>query len=77
MPMRRTMSAWSHLYRPLKDNLPPANYHGGMSLERIQPDDHAATAIFTDGARVSADLLIGADGIRSAVRGALMPDLTT
>jgi 2-polyprenyl-6-methoxyphenol hydroxylase-like FAD-dependent oxidoreductase len=73
--MRRTMTAWSHLYRPLRDALPPAHYFGGVGIERFAADDRGVTADFTDGARTSADLLIGADGVRSSVRGQLVPDL--
>src|SRR5262249_2732822 len=36
MAMRRTMTAWSRLYRPLKDNLPSESYHGGKLLERLE-----------------------------------------
>ena len=75
IPMRRTMTAWSHLYRPLRDALPPAHYFGGVGLERVAADDRGVTAHFTDGACRNADLLIAADGVRSSVRGQLMPDL--
>ena len=75
LPMHRTMTAWSRLYRPLKDHLPPASYHAGKLLERIETDDNGATAIFADGARVTADLLIGADGFRSTVRAQVLPDV--
>jgi 2-polyprenyl-6-methoxyphenol hydroxylase-like FAD-dependent oxidoreductase len=75
MAMRRTMTAWSHLYRPLKDNLPSESYHSGKLLEGLETDDNAATAIFSDGTRVSADLLIGADGFRSTVRNQILPEV--
>ena len=75
MAMRRTMTAWSRLYRPLKDNLPSGSYHSGKLLESIETDDNAATAIFSDGTRISADLLIGADGFRSTVRNQILPEV--
>ena len=37
-PARRTMTAWSRLYRPLRDNLPPGSYHNGMLFERLEDD---------------------------------------
>jgi 2-polyprenyl-6-methoxyphenol hydroxylase-like FAD-dependent oxidoreductase len=73
--VRRTMTAWSRLYRPLRDNLPAGSYHNGMLLERVETDDDAATAIFADGTRATADLLVGADGFRSTVRAHVLPDL--
>ena len=74
-PARRTMTAWSRLYRPLRDNLPAGSYHNDMLLERVETDERAATAIFADGSRVTADLLIGADGFRSTVRTQVLPTL--
>ena len=75
MAMRRTMTAWSRLYRPLKDNLPSESYHSGKLLESLETDDNGVTAIFSDGSRVSADLLIGADGFRSTVRNQILPEV--
>jgi 2-polyprenyl-6-methoxyphenol hydroxylase-like FAD-dependent oxidoreductase len=74
-PAHRTMTAWSRLYRPLRDNLPPGSYHNGMLLMRVETDNDAATAVFADGSRVTADLLVGADGFRSTVRSHVLPDL--
>ncbi len=74
VPAPRTMSAWARLYRPLKDIFPAAQYHFGMNLERVEQNADNVTAIFTDGTRVSGDLLIGADGFRSTVRAQMMPE---
>ena len=71
----RIMSAWSRLYRPLRDALPAASYHAGRALERIDAERDGVTAIFADGSRASGDLLIGADGFRSTVRTQFLPDL--
>jgi salicylate hydroxylase len=43
-------------------------------LNRIIDNDDGATAIFENGVTVSADLLVGADGIRSQVRKHLFSD---
>ena len=40
--LARVMSAWARLYRPLRDALPDANYHPGMTLARarlVPPDE--------------------------------------
>ncbi|HEV3184356.1 MAG TPA: FAD-dependent monooxygenase [Xanthobacteraceae bacterium] len=73
--LERVMSAWARLYRPLRDALPAANYHPGMALARVETDENGATAIFTDGTRISGDLLVGADGGRSTVRTQFLPDV--
>ena len=69
----QVMTAWERVYRILRDAFPPAQYHRGRSLSALEQGDDGVTAIFADGARERADLLIGADGIRSAVRGMCAP----
>jgi 2-polyprenyl-6-methoxyphenol hydroxylase-like FAD-dependent oxidoreductase len=69
------LTAWASIYRPLKSLLPDACYFAGMSLERIEQEARGVTAIFADGTRVRADLLIGADGIRSSVRSQFAPEI--
>jgi 2-polyprenyl-6-methoxyphenol hydroxylase-like FAD-dependent oxidoreductase len=67
------MSAWSRIYRPLKDLLPAANYHFGKTLERIDEDAGGVTAYFGDGTTARGDLLVAADGVRSTVRAQVLP----
>lgn len=74
-PAQRTMTAWSRIYRPLKDHIPVSDYHYGMRLERAETIDGKAVATFADGTVRDADLLIGADGFRSSVRRSVLPDL--
>jgi 2-polyprenyl-6-methoxyphenol hydroxylase-like FAD-dependent oxidoreductase len=73
MPQR--MSAWSRVYRLLKDALPAQQYRYGMDLARVEPDERGVTAVFANGTRERGDLLIGADGVRSTVRRQLWPDI--
>lgn len=42
--------------------------HLGMNCVGVEQDDHSATAIFENGDRMGGDLVVGADGIHSAVR---------
>lgn len=51
--------------------------HFGATLERYESDDDGVTAIFADGTRFRGDILVGADGIRSAVRKQRMPQART
>jgi 2-polyprenyl-6-methoxyphenol hydroxylase-like FAD-dependent oxidoreductase len=72
-PTARTMSAWSRLYRVLRDALPPQDYRLGKRLVRVEQDAEGVTALFGDGAIERGDLLVGADGVRSTVRAQFLP----
>lgn len=72
-PYEQILTAWSRLYRGLKDAFPADRYHRGKTLAHIEQDADGASAVFQDGERVQGDLLIGADGIRSTARAQLMP----
>ncbi|MGB5973590.1 MAG: FAD-dependent urate hydroxylase HpxO [Nodosilinea sp.] len=52
----------------LLDACGPEQLHLGMNCVGVEQDEHTATAIFENGDRVSGDLVVGADGIHSAVR---------
>jgi 2-polyprenyl-6-methoxyphenol hydroxylase-like FAD-dependent oxidoreductase len=49
--------------------------HLNYQLSGFEQDSSGVTARFTDGETARGDLLIGADGIHSAVRGQLFPDV--
>ena len=68
-------SAWSIIYRPLRNAFPSALYHGGKTIERVEQDGDAVTAIFSDGTRERGDLLVAADGVFSTVRRQYLPEL--
>jgi 2-polyprenyl-6-methoxyphenol hydroxylase-like FAD-dependent oxidoreductase len=69
----RTMSGWGRLYHALRDVLPDESYRLNMNLRRVEPNGERVTAVFSKGSRERADLLIGADGVRSTVREQFLP----
>jgi 2-polyprenyl-6-methoxyphenol hydroxylase-like FAD-dependent oxidoreductase len=69
----QVLTAWERVYRLLRDAFPPAHYHRGRGLAGFTQDAGKVTAHFSDGENVSADLLVGADGIRSTVRQQAAP----
>jgi len=71
----QTMTAWDRVFHLLKAALPDANYRHGKELRGIVQDGSGVTAHFADGTEAEADVLIGADGIRSTVRQQFLPDL--
>src|SRR6476469_895002 len=64
----QTLTAWERLYRILRDAFPAAHYHRGIGLKGFEQSGRSVTAHFTDGRSMEADLLVGADGIRSTIR---------
>ena len=73
----QVVTSWERVHRLLRTHLSPASWHAGAELTRLQIDGEIVCAHFADGRTESADLLIGADGIRSTVRQQLFPNATT
>lgn len=60
--------ARTDLQTMLLDAFGPEDVRLGMLCTGVEQDEHSATAIFENGERASGDLVVGADGIHSAVR---------
>ena len=74
LPVRQCLTTWGRLHELLLGALPAARYHLGHACSGITQDADGVTAHFRNGASARGDLLVGADGIRSAVRAQLAPD---
>ncbi|MBN9446102.1 MAG: FAD binding domain-containing protein [Bosea sp.] len=70
----QVLTSWGRLYSLLHQALPDDCYHHGYNLDRLALDADGVTAHFSDGRSRRADLLVGADGIFSAVRKQLLPE---
>lgn len=57
-----------------REVLPPDAVHLGHKMETVKDEGDRATVTFANAATVTADLVIGADGIRSVVRQQLFSD---
>lgn len=75
LPYDQVLTSWGRLYGLLRAALPAADYHHGKNLVRVVEDAEGVTAHFDDGSTASGDLLIGADGLFSAVRAQFDPDV--
>jgi 2-polyprenyl-6-methoxyphenol hydroxylase-like FAD-dependent oxidoreductase len=72
----QVLTAWERVYRLLRDAFPPECYHRGRGLAKFTQGPGSVLAHFSDGAAIEADLLVGADGIRSTVRQQCLPEVT-
>lgn len=64
----------AELLELLYQALGPEHVRLGMPCAFVSQDETGVTATFDDGSRTDGDLLVGADGIRSAVRAQLVGD---
>jgi 2-polyprenyl-6-methoxyphenol hydroxylase-like FAD-dependent oxidoreductase len=71
----QVLTAWERVYRVLRDAFAPARYHRGTGLRGFQQSGEGVVAHLSDGRTVEADVLIGADGLRSTVRQQCAPDV--
>ena len=71
---QQVFTSWGRLYQLLKAAFPDERYHFGHSLESLAQDASGVNAHFANGSAARGDLLVGADGIRSAVRAQLAPE---
>jgi 2-polyprenyl-6-methoxyphenol hydroxylase-like FAD-dependent oxidoreductase len=69
----QVLTAWERVYRLLRDAFPPEHYHRGRGLADFSQNADGVEAHFSDGETLYADLLVGADGIRSTVRQQCAP----
>ncbi|HEY0223408.1 MAG TPA: FAD-dependent monooxygenase, partial [Pseudolabrys sp.] len=72
----QVLTAWERVYRLLRDALPRERYHRGKGLAKVTQTAGSAFAHFSNGETIGADLLVGADGIRSTVRQQYLPEVT-
>jgi 2-polyprenyl-6-methoxyphenol hydroxylase-like FAD-dependent oxidoreductase len=68
-------TAWERVYRLLRDAFPAEHYHRGRIFVKLTQTADAVAAHFSDGETVCADVLVGADGIRSTVRQQCSPNV--
>jgi 2-polyprenyl-6-methoxyphenol hydroxylase-like FAD-dependent oxidoreductase len=71
----QVLTAWERVYRLLRDAFPPEHYHRGRGLARFTQEQDKVLAHFSNGETIAADLLVGADGIRSTVRQQCLPEV--
>jgi 2-polyprenyl-6-methoxyphenol hydroxylase-like FAD-dependent oxidoreductase len=72
----QVLTAWERVYQVLRDAFSPPRYHRGRALTAFEDTGTGVLARFADGGTAEADVLIGADGLRSTVRGQCLPDVT-
>ena len=69
------VTSWDRLHALTRATIPYDNHHLGHTFERYVQSERDVAAHFTNGRVEVADLLVGADGFRSAVRQQMHPQV--
>ncbi|WP_377299534.1 FAD-dependent monooxygenase [Rhizobium sp. SGZ-381] len=69
----QTQISWDVLFETVASRIAPESYLLGQDVVDVIDGDSGAELVFADGTRESANLVIGADGLGSVVRGAVNP----
>ena len=73
LPYPQVVTSWDRIHTLLRDLMPDGTYKTGRSVVGYSETKHKVVAEFEDGSREEADVLIGADGFRSAIRAQMLP----
>lgn len=75
MPLAQIVTSWDRIHRLLRATIPDGCYHLGRNVTGYVDHPDHVEAMLSDGTRACADLLVGADGFRSAIRAQMQPDV--
>lgn len=75
MPFPQTLATWATIYSLLRDSLDGVEIHLGWECTGFSDEGDRVVASFADGGTAEGDLIVGADGFRSAIRKHMMPDV--
>jgi 2-polyprenyl-6-methoxyphenol hydroxylase-like FAD-dependent oxidoreductase len=70
------VTSWNAVFGCAHQAFPASSYHSGVEVLDVYQSEHGATVSLSDGRALSADLVVGADGIRSRLRTKLAPETT-
>jgi len=73
--MPQTLTAWGKMYHVLRSAFPTINYHSGGTVTSVKSEATYASVTLSDGSEHRAELVIAADGFKSAIRDQFLPDV--
>lgn len=71
----QVVTSWDRIHRSLRQLMPEGTHHLGRTVAGYAQDADGVTLRFTDGTVAKGDLLVGADGFRSAMRAQMLPEV--
>ena len=77
LPFPQVVTSWDRIYQILRRLIPIGHYHLGRHITGYTHLADGVMARFADGSTLRCDLLVGADGFRSAIRAQMRPDVVS
>ena len=71
----QVVTSWDRMFQSLRATIADAAYRMGQDVQGYEEEPGHVAAILADGQRIEADLLVGADGFRSAIRAQWQPEV--
>lgn len=75
LPLHQIVTSWDRVHSLLRARVPQGVYRLDSPVAGYTQDDDSVTVDLDSGERLEADLLVGADGFRSAIRAQMHPDV--
>jgi 2-polyprenyl-6-methoxyphenol hydroxylase-like FAD-dependent oxidoreductase len=75
LPYAQVVTSWDRIHQMLRRLIPEGSYHLGQHITGYTQSETEVTAQLADGTVRTADLLVGADGFRSAIRQQMLPEI--
>ena len=75
LPHPQVVTSWDRIHRILRALIPPGAHHLGAQVAGYAEGADGVALHLADGRHVTGDVLIGADGFRSAVRAQMLPEV--
>jgi 2-polyprenyl-6-methoxyphenol hydroxylase-like FAD-dependent oxidoreductase len=75
LPLPQVVTSWDRVHSLLRGLVPEGGYHLGKAISAYRDIGDRILVTCEDGSQTEVDLLIGADGFRSAVRAQMQPSV--
>ena len=75
IPFPQIVTSWDRIHQLLRALIPEGHHHLGTHITGYTDHGDRVVAHTADGQDIEGDILIGADGFRSAIRGQMLPDV--
>lgn len=75
IPFEQLVTSWDRIHSGLRSLMDADNYLLGHEVTGYRDGPDGVVALLSNGKEIEGDLLVGADGFRSAVRSQMLPDV--